>query len=53
MAPKKEFAPGANDHEAGSSRQIAPAAFSMAPPPPLRERIYVTVAVAQMFWEAG
>jgi hypothetical protein len=54
MAPKREFEPSANDHEAGSSRQVAPPAFAMGPPaPPRRDRIYVTVAVAQMFWDAG
>ncbi|CAA3018951.1 Hypothetical predicted protein [Olea europaea subsp. europaea] len=53
MAPKREYGRGANDHEAGSSWQIVPAAFAMAPPAAERERIYVTVAVAQMFWEAG
>ncbi|KAK1697042.1 hypothetical protein QYE76_013739 [Lolium multiflorum] len=54
MAPKREFLPSANDHEAGSSRRIAPAAFDMGPPaPPSRDRIYVTVAVAQMFWDAA
>ena len=57
MAPKREYGRGANDHEAGSSRQIVPAAFAMAPPAPeaerQRQRIYVTVAVAQIFWEAG
>jgi hypothetical protein len=34
------------EHEASSSRQIAPAAFLMVPPAPERERIYVTVMVA-------
>src|SRR5215218_7929407 len=54
MAPKREFEPSANDHEAGSCRQVAPPAFAMGPPaPPRRDRIYVTVAVAQMFWDAG
>ncbi|KAK1596761.1 hypothetical protein QYE76_007802 [Lolium multiflorum] len=54
MAPKREFEPSANDHEAGSSRQVAPPPFAMGPPaPPRRDRIYVTVAVAQMFWDAG
>nr|XP_051190051.1 uncharacterized protein LOC127303349 [Lolium perenne] len=43
MAPKREFLPSANDHEVGSSRRIAPAAFDMWPPAPLsRDRIYVT-----------
>lgn len=50
MAPKREFEPSANDHEAGSSRPVAPAVFAMGPPaPPRRDWIYVTVAVAQMF----
>ena len=54
MAPKREFEPSANDHEAGSSRQVAPAPFAMGPPAtPRRDRIYVTVAVVQMFWDAG
>ncbi|KAK1609593.1 hypothetical protein QYE76_033266 [Lolium multiflorum] len=53
MAPKHEFEPSANDHEAGSSQPVAPAPFAMGPPAtPRRDRIYVTVAVAQMFWEA-
>ncbi|KAK1663944.1 hypothetical protein QYE76_052103 [Lolium multiflorum] len=52
VAPKREFEPSANDHEAGSSRRAAPAAFDMGPSAPIRDRIYVTVAVAQMFWEA-
>ena len=54
MAPKREFEPSANDHEVGSSRPVAPAPFAMGPPAtPRRDRIYVTVAVAQMFWDAG
>ncbi|KAK1683453.1 hypothetical protein QYE76_044301 [Lolium multiflorum] len=49
MASKREFLPSANDHEAGSSRRIAPAAFEMGPPaPPICERIYVTVAVVRL-----
>jgi hypothetical protein len=43
MAPKREFEPLANDHEAGSSRRAAPAAFDMGLPMPMRDRIYVTV----------
>jgi hypothetical protein len=31
----------------------ASAPFAMAPPAHQRERIYVTVVVAQLFWEAG
>jgi hypothetical protein len=53
MAPKKEFGPGVNDHEAGSSRQIVPTAFLMAPPVAEHEHIYITVVLAQTFWEAG
>ena len=53
MAPKREFQPSANDHEAGSNQRTAPAAFDMGPPAPIRDRIYITVAVAQMFWDAG
>ncbi|KAK1661303.1 hypothetical protein QYE76_049462 [Lolium multiflorum] len=54
MAPKREFEPAANDHVAGSSRRPAPVVFAMGPSAPLiRDRIYVTVAVAHMFWEAG
>jgi hypothetical protein len=32
MAPKKEFGPGANDHEAGSNWKIASTTFAMALP---------------------
>jgi hypothetical protein len=46
MAPKREFEPAANDHEAGSSQRGPPAAFAMGLPAPIRDRIYVTVAVA-------
>jgi hypothetical protein len=53
MALKREFEPSANDHEAGSNRQVAPAPFAMALLALQRERVYVTVAVAQIFWEAG
>jgi hypothetical protein len=54
LAPKKkEFGPNANNHEAGSSRQIASAAFSMAPPTVESDRIYVTVVAAQMFWSTS
>jgi hypothetical protein len=53
MAPKREFAPGVHDHQAGSSQRIALAAFLMAPSAPEQEPIYVTIMVAQTFWEAG
>jgi hypothetical protein len=60
MAPKK-VQRNRNYHEAGSSHQVAlavatPAAFNMSPPPAEpepRDRIYITVRVAQMFWEDG
>ncbi|KAK1682466.1 hypothetical protein QYE76_043314 [Lolium multiflorum] len=46
MAPKREFSPSANDHEAGSSRPVTPAPFAMGPPAtPRRGRIYVTIAI--------
>jgi hypothetical protein len=46
MAPKREFEPSANDHEAGSSRRTALVALKMGPPaPPIRDQIYVTVVV--------
>jgi hypothetical protein len=67
MAPKCEFEPSGNGHEAGTSRQVTLAAFDMGPPSPIRDRIYVTVmvaqpvrdriyvtvVVAQIFWEAS
>jgi hypothetical protein len=55
MAPKKEQR-NRNDHEARSSRQVASVAFNMSPPsaePGPHDSIYITVQVAQMFWEAG
>jgi hypothetical protein len=38
MAPKREFEPNANDHEAGSSRQIAPGTVGAAAGEDLRHR---------------
>jgi hypothetical protein len=53
MASKREFELSANDHEVDSSRRAAPVAFDMGPLAAIRDRIYVTVVVAQNFWEAG
>jgi hypothetical protein len=49
MGPKREFEPSANDHDADSSRQVTPAAFAIALLLPLRDRIYVTVAIARSY----
>jgi hypothetical protein len=53
MTLKREFSPSANDHEAVSSRRAVPAAFDMGPSLAIRDRVYVTVVVAQIFCEAG
>ncbi|KAK1645227.1 hypothetical protein QYE76_063032 [Lolium multiflorum] len=50
IAPKREFEPSTNDHEAGSSRRAVPTALDMGPL--MRDRIY-GIVVVQIFWEAG